>query len=138
MNAGSLPNRSAFVAAILGVGTIASCAAYPIVAATRTAHDKAIYATLQGIEIETRGRDLHTPVVLRNSGDAGDVLGVRSTSARFPYCWVSLTKTGADGEVMALDCKGWATHCDDIEAAIRGGVLPAPVRQFVAERCAKA
>jgi hypothetical protein len=128
--------RAAVAATTIVVGGLVLAATWFVATTAENAHDKAIFAALQGVEADSRTRILNTPLVLMDGGDAGEVLGVSTTTGDFPYCWVSLTKTSAAGDAMALDCGKWTSRCRDVEAVLHGRPLPSPVHRLISKRCA--
>ena len=100
--------------------------------------NKAVYAALQAIEWDHRDRHFDTPMFIQDGGDAGVVLGLETYDKRTPYAWVSTTKIGLNGEVLAVPTTDRiATSCLKISKALSARSVKPAVTRFLNERCAQ-
>jgi hypothetical protein len=96
--------------------------------------EKAIYATLQGIEVNNRDKVIATPKII-DSGRDGIVLGVRNSDRRFPYSWISLSKVSDGNLFMVPESQIITDGCDRLDEAVRGLRVNRHALRLIKLRC---
>jgi len=100
--------------------------------------EKAVYAALQGVEIDSRDHQLKTPAIIQNAGDAGEVLGLSTGDPKFPYTWISLSELGSKGEVLEVSPTDKIVNsCLMVVKSLHGHNVNPAVRQSLVGRCSQ-
>ena len=97
---------------------------------------KAIYSTMQGIEIDYRNKDVSTPFFLEESGLR--VIALPSQDEKFPYVWVALNQNNpsdADGVYRVGTTLPKKIDCVLLNGVLNDEKVLQNVRVFIKHQC---
>ena len=100
------------------------------------AEQKAIYSTMQGIEIKYREKAVSTPFILEESGLR--VIALPSQDGKFPYVWIALNQdnpSDADGVYRVGTTLPKKIDCTQLSGVINDEKVLQKVRAFFKRQC---
>lgn len=98
--------------------------------------DKEKYSLLQGVEYKYRSTSLPPVFLLRSINGRDDILGLKTTGAKFPRSWILLNRLASNGTIARMPEGDYLdVRCEDVREGLRGvEVLPAVIT-FLSKNC---
>lgn len=101
------------------------------------ADQKATYGTMQGVELEYRGKHIQTPFILEADGGLR-LVGFETSDDKFPYAWLALTlhnTESADGVFKVGSAPPWKLTCVQVQDLLVKEKTSERVALFLRRQC---